>query len=132
MGAPQQILLAGGINRTPVQTLVVGNGGSVQGFSSDPSLGTFGSLTGGGLAAPQIALIASGARDLIMRSSGTVLQNAFKDIYIQDGTGTVRVYTSASAVYAPSGSNTQWAWGTGSSPVYVFANVGLSRTVQFD
>lgn len=124
-----------------VAQLTVGASGILRGYAT--SLGTFGSLLPSAVCqwAPQFGSrptvdqcytsSSSPAFDLIMKISsgglGSLPQNFFNRILIQDGAGVVRTYTSASATYVGSG-DSLWEWGTGSNPVYTAGDTGKVRS----
>lgn len=66
------------------------------------------------------ALSLSGSYDLRIGVSNfpTKTQSYYSYVYVQDCSGAVRIYTTASATFGTLGSTHIWTWGTGSSPVF--------------
>jgi hypothetical protein len=115
----QQILLAGGGVIT-YNVSVTFSSGSTYGYVS----GSLGSVSPSPIATPlgsnTITVAETGSTVDFVIDSATVpasQTSLFTGLYVQDSTGTIRNYTSASATY---GSGT-WSWGTGSSPAWTAA-----------
>ena len=125
-------------NRLNPNVVNVGQGGPGAGFfgyNTDPLVGSsFGSLTVTAGQLPPVGnlirlLSVPGSIDLEldMQSGGTVPQNSFLCLYVQDLSGVVRQFLSSAATF----SGGLWTWGTGSNPVWNASVVGANRNVYF-
>lgn len=98
-------------------SLTVGTSGGVYGFDQ----GDYGSISPSSLRGANVELIYAnpGNSDLLIQITGNLPQSLFTHVTVEDGTGVKRNYLASTATYAViGGSQTQWKWGTGSSPVW--------------
>jgi hypothetical protein len=59
----------------------------------------------------------------MIQGLGLPAQNFFRGVWVEDGTGTMREYLTASATFS-AGTVAYWSWGTGSSQVWQAGDTG--------
>lgn len=110
-------------------TLVVGFGSNLAGFDAGVSIGSLSQTCYQGYEFISAETNTVGTTDFTVVVKGAHPQNFFSSIDVQDGAGTVRNLTSASASqYEASTLSTYWSWGNASNRVYTAANAGQSRS----
>lgn len=134
MGAPQQILLANIAG--DFLLLVQGAVGVINGYSADPGVGLFGSITPTEYQGIPVYSVLSRASNFDFRielvSLSSLGQDFFSDIYVRDDIGNFRQFLSAAASFSHVGDSNVWAWGDGSNPVWNSAKPppGLPKTMR--
>lgn len=105
------------MRRSAHLSLTVGTSGGVYGYNA----GDFGSLTPSSAFGSTVNLLYAnpGGQDFLLNLNGVHAQSLFSHITVEDGTGIKRTYLSSAATFSViGGTETQWAWGDGSSPVW--------------
>jgi hypothetical protein len=133
----QQLLLAGGYDGSGAYTVQVAyssitnqNGYLFEGYGSvSPSPIVLPSYPSQYLSEVGSSTVGFTYDFWVVASGSGAPQNAFTQILVEDSTGNIRTYTSASASYVSSG-QPYWFWGTGSSPAWTGAASNRSFTIS--